>query len=431
MSACLPSLAHLAAAAPASLAPCFVWQLGVAVVFDEEDEDEPEGRELRSDGDAIVAEVCPGHPRACTASEASPTLPRTARQDISDEEDGDVGLDAAAPRQLARGEGGEEGYEGSGESGSNGLPVSAIDAYWLQRACGRYFNDPVVAQKVAADVLETLTEAEERDCENRLVILLDYDKFELIRLLLKHRYKIACCTRLAQAQSDAERATLLAEFEANEQTAAVVAQLQQARLKTDEIFTETKQLEARVRKETAELARRRASEEGAGVVPIDLLAAVPEEASSRVGVALLDLDALKFNQGGHLMSNQKCSLPAGSFRTQRKGYEEVHIPALQPKARAKLIFRQHLAWAYVSYCATLRALFVGRHSPPTRHLWPSTRFRNGCSLLSLGCTHLTEFNLVSTSTAFVCAYAGDVQRTHFAGLTAGRRDTWQVCSLLV
>jgi pre-mRNA-splicing helicase BRR2 len=211
---------------------------------------------------------------------------------------------------------------------------------------------------VAADVLETLTEAEERDCENRLVILLDYDKFELIRLLLKHRYKIACCTRLAQAQSDAERATLLAEFEANEQTAAVVAQLQQARLKTDEIFTETKQLEARVRKETAELSRRRASEEGAGVVPIDLLAAVPEEASSRVGVALLDLDALKFNQGGHLMSNQKCSLPAGSFRTQRKGYEEVHIPALQQKAFAT----DEALVAIDSLPEWLQPAFVGMHT---------------------------------------------------------------------
>jgi pre-mRNA-splicing helicase BRR2 len=39
-------------------------ELGVAVVFDEEDEDESEGRELRSDGGAIVAEVCPVHPYA-------------------------------------------------------------------------------------------------------------------------------------------------------------------------------------------------------------------------------------------------------------------------------------------------------------------------------------------------------------------------------
>ena len=36
-------------------------------------------------------------------------------------------------------------------------------------------------------MLETLTETEERDCENKLVILLDYDKFDLIKKLLKHR----------------------------------------------------------------------------------------------------------------------------------------------------------------------------------------------------------------------------------------------------
>ena len=146
-----------------------------------------------------------------------------------------------------------------------------------------------------------------------------------------------------QAQNDADKEALLRQMHEHPQMAEVLNLIAAAKEQTDEIFTETKQLEARVRKETAELARRRASEEGAGVVPTDLLAAVPEEASSRVGVALLDLDALKFNQGGHLMSNQKCSLPAGSFRTQRKGYEEVHIPALQPKARAKLIFGQHLA----------------------------------------------------------------------------------------
>ena len=48
------------------------------------------------------------------------------------------------------------------------LPVGTIDAYWLQRECARYFNDPLVAQKIGEDVLATLTEEEERDCENKL-----------------------------------------------------------------------------------------------------------------------------------------------------------------------------------------------------------------------------------------------------------------------
>ncbi len=76
------------------------------------------------------------------------------------------------------------------------------------------------------------------------MILLDYDKFDLIKLLLRHRWKIAVCTRLAQAQSDDERARLLAEMEEHPQMGAVLDARRAAASKTDEIFTETKQLEA-------------------------------------------------------------------------------------------------------------------------------------------------------------------------------------------
>ena len=43
----------------------------------------------------------------------------------------------------------------------------------------------------------------------------------------------------------------------------------------------------------------------------------------------LDLDALAFTSGGHFMSNKKCDLPDGSCRAMRKGYEEVHVPAIR------------------------------------------------------------------------------------------------------
>lgn len=35
------------------------------------------------------------------------------------------------------------------------------------------------------------------------------------------------------------------------------------------------------------------------------------------------------------MANKRCQLPDGSFRKQRKGYEEVHVPALKPKPFAE------------------------------------------------------------------------------------------------
>ena len=40
---------------------------------------------------------------------------------------------------------------------------------------------------------------------------------------------------------------------------------------------------------------------------------------------------MTFKDGSHLMANKRCQLPDGSFRKQRKGYEEVHVPALKPK----------------------------------------------------------------------------------------------------
>ena len=48
-------------------------------------------------------------------------------------------------------------------------------------------------------------------------------------------------------------------------------------------------------------------------------------------VSSLDLEDISFQHGSHLMANKKCQLPDGSFRKQRKGYEEVHVPALKPQ----------------------------------------------------------------------------------------------------
>ena len=46
---------------------------------------------------------------------------------------------------------------------------------------------------------------------------------------------------------------------------------------------------------------------------------------------MLNLEDLQFSQGGHFMANKKCQLPEGSFRKQKKGYEEVHVPAAKPR----------------------------------------------------------------------------------------------------
>ena len=43
----------------------------------------------------------------------------------------------------------------------------------------------------------------------------------------------------------------------------------------------------------------------------------------------LDLDSLAFRDGSHTMSNKKCDLPDKTWRAMKKGYEEVHVPAVR------------------------------------------------------------------------------------------------------
>jgi pre-mRNA-splicing helicase BRR2 len=47
---------------------------------------------------------------------------------------------------------------------------------------------------------------------------------------------------------------------------------------------------------------------------------------------VVNLEDLVFAQGSHFMANKSCRLPDGSYRLQKKGYEEVHVPALKPSA---------------------------------------------------------------------------------------------------
>ena len=88
-----------------------------------------------------------------------------------------------------------------------------VDAFWLQRQLSTYYADAVTAQNMAKSVLEVLLAAKDaRDCENRLVLLLDYDKFDLVKLLTKNWKTVLYCTRLGQAQSPADRAAIEKEM---------------------------------------------------------------------------------------------------------------------------------------------------------------------------------------------------------------------------
>lgn len=187
-----------------------------------------------------------------------------------------------------------------------------IDAYWLQRRLSKIYDDAMVSHAKANEVLTVLKDAnDDRECENQLVLLLGYDCFDFIKQLKKHRQMILYCTMLAKSQSESERQKIREQMVEDSSLSKILKVLDTG--KDDDDDDGDAGARSSNRKSTAN-----DSDMGAG-------GNVP---GSR---QVIDFEDLVFAQGSHFMANKRCQLPDGSFRKQRKGYEEVHVPALKPK----------------------------------------------------------------------------------------------------
>lgn len=254
--------------------------IGVAVEFEEEEEED-------SDVDEVL--------------EAS---------DVDDDDEGDEGAyDGAVGARAV-----EDEYTPNAD---HGLNPADIDAHWLQRAISKAFgftdSDAAESLKLSEDVYQVLSTEDDRECENALVSMLDYDKFDLIKVLLKNRLKVFWCTRLARSASEEETANIEAQMKADPAAAGILASMRATRASARDRQTATEQkIREEARKLRGEVAEMRT-----------------QGGAAAAGRQLLELDALAFVQGSHFMSNKRCELPPGSFRSAKKGYEEVHIPALK------------------------------------------------------------------------------------------------------
>ncbi|XP_028042040.1 putative U5 small nuclear ribonucleoprotein 200 kDa helicase, partial [Bombyx mandarina] len=110
---------------------------------------------------------------------------------------------------------------------SQSLHPMDIDAYWLQRRLSRHFPDAMLSQAKSTDVLKALAEAaDDRDLENRLVLLLGYDCFDFVKILNKYRFMILYCTKLASSQSESERVSIREEMSRQPHLQKILAQLE-------------------------------------------------------------------------------------------------------------------------------------------------------------------------------------------------------------
>ena len=288
-------------------------EIGVAVEFEGEssDEDGGEGGGLRGGEATEVVEV---------------------------ETDDDDGEETGAAVRVGGGRGGASADPASTSASGGGVAAHDIDAHWLQRRVSSAFAgglDAAAAQQLADRAYALLADADlpDREAENALVALLDFDKFDLVRALLKDRAKIVWCVALARARSPAERAAVEAAAAASEGGTDVLAELAAA----SRLSAKDRQAaaERKIREEAR--AINGGGEGGEAAADGGRGSAGPSAAAAAAAPSRrheIDLDSLAFTAGAHTMTNKRCDLPQGSYRTAFKGYEEVHVPAPAPPAFA-------------------------------------------------------------------------------------------------
>ncbi|KAL0083538.1 Sec63 Brl domain-containing protein [Phycomyces blakesleeanus] len=287
-------------------------ELGVAVVFDDEDDEEEEDDQYEVKEDDEEEED--------TSMAATLSSGREIVEEEEEEEDAEDGFKTVLPGA----ESGRKKKRGTAKQLTDHVSPHDIDAFWLQRQVATYYTDPYTAQDKTTKAFDILgsEEINIRDCENELMGLFDYDKFDLVRILIKNRDLIYWCTRLARLDGP-EKAALERELE-NKGLSWILRELSGDRQRRGE---------ALVRKGVVE----NAMEIDGEAKESRSRTQVPTTTTLTPGTTvaprqMLDLEALAFEQGAHLMSNKKVKLPDGSFKRSKKGYEEIHVPAPKPQS---------------------------------------------------------------------------------------------------
>lgn len=305
----------LAVAAAADDGDALDDEIGVAVEFEGEDEDED------SEGDEVL-----------DADEED--------EDASDsDQEGAAGADAGGGLDAGRN---ASAAAPAGRAIAINVQDIRRDAFWLQRRIAEEFGssmDAGAAQQLSEKVFKTLEASDnERELEQDLLALLDYDKFGLVKQLIAHRLAVVWCLRLARAPNEDTETRLEAEMAGREDTRSILEAL-----KADRSSARERQaaMEAQIRNEARQLS-------GAGASGL-----TDGGVGAATGRKNVDLDGLAFSQGGHLNTNRNTSLPPGSTRTTDKGFEEIHVPALKPKkfgANEKLVTIEELpSWMHPAF----------------------------------------------------------------------------------
>lgn len=243
------------------------------------------------------------------------------------------------------------------------IPLHTLDAYWLQRELQKFYHDATVSQEIAAKVMDIFAMSmpqlrkeevahepseevkkgviiskaddmdmdstdnaknhfvpgiDQREVETRLVEVLDYDKFDLVQVLLTNIARIYYVTKLKLAANEEQREQI------------------KEQMRVDDVHDGVsllREIEFGASAKPDALTRPRRDEK----VPGDAVAAAQTQSlpsPDAMGHTVINLEQLStLHTAAH--ATTAVVLPENTWRVQKKGYEEVHIPAYAPRPLEK------------------------------------------------------------------------------------------------
>ena len=295
---------------------------GVAVVFDESDEDEEGGGqnfEVRDENEPSSDEEDEADADGDTTADAKPKSDPVEGTGEGEEMILDGNIDASSTRKTKKPE-------------KNNIAVRDIDAYWLQRQVGAIYDDAHTQQMKTQDALQLLSGIAEkgeekplREIENELMELFDWEYHGLVEKLIMNRDKIVWVTRWRRAAEDAPARTVLERQMISAGHRDILDELEgRGEEDADGLSKPSKKLKL-------------------DLMDIDVPSGpangtAKKEDGALIGglqpKRLINLENLVFDQGNHLMTNPQVKLPLGSTKRTFKGYEEIHVPAPKPRKDA-------------------------------------------------------------------------------------------------
>eukprot|EP00178_Gracilaria_changii_P024479 TRINITY_DN737_c0_g1_i1.p1 TRINITY_DN737_c0_g1~~TRINITY_DN737_c0_g1_i1.p1 ORF type:complete len:2198 (-),score=297.01 TRINITY_DN737_c0_g1_i1:5150-11743(-) len=278
-------------------------------------------------------------------------LPVLRNIDEEDDEIADevVDIDAEGVSTAVEEDLDPNGKEHESSNGSKTIDPKDIDGSWLERQLSVFYVDSEVCRNLSDRILDVLQRHEnERVIENELASMLDFDKLDFISVLLENRKSIVFCIRLARSKDVEEKTRVEEDMRADEfglkllESLSLKASNQTPRNQSRKDLGDGKTKKRDRTKSVAFEDESRADNHGQRLKP-------------KFPLRKLDIESLRFQRGGRLMTVRDCKLPEGSEHLTNKEYEEWHIPAVRalPRKYVKLIQVSHMPeWARSAFSNT-------------------------------------------------------------------------------